>query len=226
MAPVRNNNKAIVLLSGGLDSATCLYQAKKDNSEVAAISFDYSQKHKIELKAAKKLAKINGIPHYIQKLDPAVFQGSALTDSKIRVPKSGVRKNTIPVTYVPGRNTLFLAFASSLCEGMGFNRIYIGVNALDYSGYPDCRPDFIKSMQKTIDLGTKRGIENKNPVKIITPLIKLSKKEIILLGHNLGVPFHFTHSCYDPVGDKPCGRCDSCLLRKKGFQEAGIADSV
>ena len=216
-------NRAVVLLSGGLDSATCLYLALKENSEVCALSFDYSQRHKIEISYAKKLAKKNKIKHFIQKLDPEMLSGSALTDKKIKVPKSGVSANKIPVTYVPGRNTLFLAFATSLAEGLGFNRIYIGVNALDYSGYPDCRPDFIKSFQTTINLGTKRGLENKDPIKIITPLINLSKKEIIEMGVTLSVPFNETISCYDPHNGKPCGKCDSCRLRTKGFKEAEIS---
>ena len=218
-------NRAIVLFSGGLDSTTCLYIAKNENTEIIALSFDYSQKHKIELLHAKKITRLNRTRHLIQKIDPEFFHGSSLTEKEMPVSKTGVKKNKIPATYVPGRNTLFLAFATSLAEGMGFNRIYIGVNALDYSGYPDCRPGFIQAFQKTIDLGTKRGIENKNPVQIMTPLIQLSKKEIILLGNSYGVPFSMTMSCYDPKNGKPCGKCDSCRLREKGFREAKIPET-
>lgn len=216
-------SKAIVLLSGGLDSTTCLYKAMTENKEVIALSFDYSQRHKIELYCAKKIAKRNKIHHIIQKINPGLLIGSALIDKAIAVPKHGFPKKGIPVTYVPGRNLLFLSFAASIGEGLGFNRIYIGVNALDYSGYPDCRPEFIQSFQKTLNLGTKQGIENKNPIKIETPLIKMSKKEIILLGKKLEVPFAMTTSCYDPIGKKPCGKCESCLLRSRGFEEAGIS---
>ncbi|EMK00517.1 7-cyano-7-deazaguanine synthase QueC [Leptospira sp. WS58.C1] len=215
--------KAVVLFSGGLDSTTCLFQAIQDGYSPIALSFDYNQKHKQELKSAKKIAKLLDIPHLIQKLNPEFFQGSSLTEKKIKVPKNSLGHSEIPNTYVPGRNILFLSFGVSLAEGIGAKRLYIGVNALDYSGYPDCRPEFIKVYSDAIRLGTKTGAEG-HPLEICTPLQFLDKKEIVLLGSKLGVPFAMTHSCYDPVGGKPCGKCDSCLLRKKGFQEAGVPE--
>jgi len=233
-----NSKGAVVLLSGGLDSTTCLYYAAKEYGypktkkiPLVALSFDYSQKHKIELTKSKKISKLLGIPHFIQKLDPGFFLGSSLTEKKLKVRKqtsvSRIEEDkTIPNTYVPGRNILFLSFALSLAEGHGFDSIYIGVNALDYSGYPDCRPDFIDAYQNMANLGTKKGVTSgkENGIQIKTPLISLNKKEIVELGISLGTPFHLTHSCYDPVRGKPCGKCDSCLLRAKGFKEAGIID--
>lgn len=228
---------AVVLLSGGLDSTTCLYIAAKDYGypknkklPLLALSFDYSQKHKIELIKSKKIAKLLGIKHVTQKLDPGFFLGSSLTEKKIKVRKnaknllSGEEKE-IPNTYVPGRNILFLSFALSLAEGHGFDSIYIGVNALDYSGYPDCRPEFIESFQKMANLGTKKGVsEDGDSIQIKTPLLQLNKKEIIELGIKVDAPLQLTHSCYDPIKGKPCGKCDSCILRAKGFLEAGLLD--
>ncbi|MCZ8341442.1 MAG: 7-cyano-7-deazaguanine synthase QueC [Leptospira sp.] len=232
---------AVVLLSGGLDSTTCLYIAARDlgypiqkKIPIIALSFDYSQKHKIELTKSKKIAKELGISHFIQKLDPNFFLGSSLTEKKIRVPKNKIKIQDllptnkdleIPNTYVPGRNILFLSFALSLAEGHGYDSIYIGVNALDYSGYPDCRPEFIDAFQKMANLGTKKGIlGGKDSIQIRTPLLNLNKKEIIQKGIEVGAPLHLTHSCYDPIQGKPCGKCDSCILRKKGFLEVGIED--
>ncbi|MDL5246699.1 7-cyano-7-deazaguanine synthase QueC [Leptospira weilii] len=222
--PSKNkNNKAVVLLSGGLDSTTCLYQALADGKQIQALSFDYGQRHRIELSYAKKITRKLGIPHTIQKLKPELFLGSSLTQKSIQVPKNSLGKEEIPNTYVPGRNILFLSFAVSLAEGTGSNSIYIGVNAMDYSGYPDCRPEFIKMFEMAIQLGTKKGSQG-SPIKIVTPLQNLSKKEIVLLGQKLKVPFHLTFSCYDPKGGKACGKCDACLLRKKGFQETGVSE--
>ncbi len=227
---------AVVLLSGGLDSTTCLYLAAKDfgypdkkNLPIIALSFNYSQKHKIELLKSKKIARLLGIKHLIQKLDPNFFLGSSLTDKKIKVRKNlsseAIKDDKdIPNTYVPGRNILFLSFALSLAEGHNYDSIYIGVNALDYSGYPDCRPEFIQSFQKMANLGTKVGVGGNSNIKIKTPLLKLNKKEIILLGKKVGAPLHLTHSCYDPIKGRVCGKCDSCLLRAKGFSEAGLTD--
>ncbi|TGN20451.1 7-cyano-7-deazaguanine synthase QueC [Leptospira idonii] len=229
---------AVVLLSGGLDSTTCLYLAARDYGypknkklPLLALSFDYSQKHKIEIQKSKKIAKLLGIKHLVQKLDPQFFLGSSLTEKKIKVRKnakslfSGEDKE-IPNTYVPGRNILFLSFALSLAEGHGYDSIYIGVNALDYSGYPDCRPEFIESFQKMANLGTKKGVTGQgDSIRIKTPLLHLNKKEIVLAGLEVGVPFHLTHSCYDPVRGKACGKCDSCILRAKGFAEAGVIDT-
>ncbi|EMN25030.1 queuosine biosynthesis protein QueC [Leptospira kirschneri serovar Sokoine str. RM1] len=218
-----SNNKAVVLLSGGLDSTTCLYQAIADGKEIQALSFDYGQRHKIELSYAKKVTHKLGIPHTIQKLKPELFLGSSLTQKSLQVPKNSLRKEEIPNTYVPGRNILFLSFAVSLAEGTGSDSIYIGVNSMDYSGYPDCRPEFIKMFEMAIQLGTKKGSQGPS-IKILTPLQNLSKKEIVLLGKQLKVPFHLTFSCYDPKNRKACGKCDACLLRKKGFQETGVSE--
>ncbi|EMO47091.1 7-cyano-7-deazaguanine synthase QueC [Leptospira santarosai] len=215
------NDKAVVLLSGGLDSTTCLYQAIEDGKKIRALSFDYGQKHKIELSYAKKITRQLGIPHTIQKLKPELFLGSSLTQKSLRVPKNSLGKEKIPNTYVPGRNILFLSFAVCLAEGTGSSSVYIGVNAMDYSGYPDCRPEFIKMYETAIQLGTKKGSQG-SPIKIVTPLQNLSKKEIVLLGNRLKVPFHLTFSCYDPKKGKACRKCDACLLRKKGFQETGV----
>ncbi|PJZ66648.1 7-cyano-7-deazaguanine synthase QueC [Leptospira wolffii] len=223
---VRNSSalpKAVVLFSGGLDSTTCLYQCIEDGYSPTALSFDYNQRHKEELKSAKKIAKLLQVPHMIQKLQPEFFLGSSLTERRIKVPKNALGDKKIPNTYVPGRNILFLSFGVSLAEGIGADRLYIGVNALDYSGYPDCRPEFIRAYAEAVRLGTKMGAEGR-PLEIQTPLQHLDKKEIVLLGSKLGVPFSLTHSCYDPIQGKPCGKCDSCLLRKKGFQEAGIPE--
>lgn len=220
---MHKDKSALVLLSGGLDSATCLYLAKKENKKVFAISFDYSQRHKVELNKAKALTLITKVKHQIIKLNPVIFQNSSLVDKSKKVPGNFSSREKIPNTYVPGRNILFLSFAASYAESFGIDKIYIGVNALDYSGYPDCRPEFIESYQKMIRLGMKSGDENR-AIKIITPLANMTKKEIVILAHSLKVPFGLTHSCYDPKKNKPCGICDSCLLRKKGFSEAGIKD--
>ncbi|PJZ46198.1 7-cyano-7-deazaguanine synthase QueC [Leptospira brenneri] len=236
-SPKSNSKGAVVLLSGGLDSTTCLYIAARDYGypknkklPLLALSFDYSQKHKIELIKSKKIAKLLGIKHVTQKLDPGFFLGSSLTEKKIKVRKNAKfllsgKEEEIPNTYVPGRNILFLSFALSLAEGHGYDSIYIGVNALDYSGYPDCRPEFIESFQKMANLGTKKGVSGKgDSIQIKTPLLHLGKKEIIELGIQVDAPLHLTHSCYDPIKGKPCGKCDSCILRAKGFLEAGLLD--
>ncbi|GBF51172.1 PP-loop superfamily ATPase [Leptospira ryugenii] len=233
---MKDTNGAVVLLSGGLDSTTCLYLAahdfgypKQKKLPILALSFLYSQKHKIEIAKSKLIAEKLGVKHLVQKLDPEFFLGSSLTEERLKVRKN-VQLNQlqkdkeIPNTYVPGRNTLFLSFALSLAEGHGYDSIYIGVNALDYSGYPDCRPEFIQAFQTVADLGTKTGVSGRKKIQIKTPLLKLNKKEIVLLANRYHVPFELTHSCYDPVKGKPCGKCDSCLLRKKGFEEAGILD--
>ena len=217
-------NKAVILLSGGLDSATTLAYAKSKGFDCYALSFDYGQRHKFELKAARKVAKALGAArHEVIKIDLSRFGGSALT-ADIPVPKSRSHKQIgtgIPVTYVPARNTVFLSLALAWAEALGARDIFIGVNALDYSGYPDCRPEFIRAFQRTANLATKAGVEGAK-FKIHAPLIKMTKAEIIRLGRKLGVDYSLTHSCYDPKPDgTPCGRCDSCLLRKKGFEEAG-----
>ena len=216
--------KAVVLLSGGLDSATVLAIAKHERRDCIALSFAYGQRHEIELTAAQKVAKAMGvIEHVVYPIDLRVFGGSALTGD-IAVPKDSVGAPGIPVTYVPARNTIFLAIALALAESRAADEIWIGVNAVDYSGYPDCRPQFIEAFQNVILWGTKSGIEHGRP-RLVTPLINLTKAQIIRRGAELGVDYSLTHSCYDPGADgRACGRCDSCLLRRKGFEEAGVPD--
>jgi 7-cyano-7-deazaguanine synthase len=220
--------KAVCLLSGGLDSATCLAFANRHGYEVYALSFDYGQRHRAEIDAARRVAKaLHAASHRIATIDLRVFGHSALTDD-IDVPKGRdeARMNAdIPVTYVPARNTIFLSFALAWAEVLEASDIFIGVNALDYSGYPDCRPEFIAAFERMANLATKAGVENRTHIKIHTPLIQLSKAEIVRMGMDLDVPFGLTHSCYDPDKDgRACGDCDSCVLRAKGFREAGIPD--
>ena len=220
--------KAVCLLSGGLDSATCLALARHEGYACYALSFDYGQRHRVELEAARRVAECLGAErHTVAQIGLGAFGGSALT-ADIAVPKArslAAMSHGIPITYVPARNTIFLSFALAWCEVLESSDIFIGVNALDYSGYPDCRPEFIEAYQRMANLATKAGVEGRTKVCIHTPLIRLSKAEIVRLGAELGVPFGLTHSCYDPGPDgQPCGECDSCLLRRKGFQEAGIED--
>ena len=211
--------KAVILLSGGLDSATCLAIAKSQGYECFTLGFDYGQRHRHELECAKKLSPNHKI------VTIGNFGGSALVDSDIAVPKNGVG-NEIPVTYVPARNTIFLSYALAYAEVLWASAIFVGVNALDYSGYPDCRPEYIEAFQKMANLATKAGVEG-NGVKILTPLINLTKAEIIKLGTSLGVDYSLTSSCYDPALDgTACGTCDSCRLRLKGFSEANLNDLV
>ena len=221
--------RAVCLLSGGLDSATCLAWAKKAGFACYALSFDYGQRHRIELESAARLAKALGaVEHRTANIDLRAFGGSALT-ANIDVPKNRATEHMgddIPITYVPARNTIFLSFALAWAEVLGASDIVIGVNAVDYSGYPDCRPEFIAAYEKMANLATRAGVENKLRLKIHTPLIELSKAGIIRLGQSLHVDFALTSSCYDPVANKPCGRCDSCILRQKGFEEAGLRDPL
>jgi 7-cyano-7-deazaguanine synthase len=219
--------KAVILLSGGLDSAVTAAIARADGFACHALSFDYGQRHRFELNAARKVAASLGvIEHRIVTIDLRAFGGSALTDD-IDVPKhdaAGQIDEGIPITYVPARNTIFLSFALGYAEVIGATDIFIGVNAVDYSGYPDCRPAFIEAFQQTANLATKMGVEGQ-PITIRSPLLKLSKAQIIRRGLELGVDFSLTHSCYDPADDgTPCGRCDSCLLRAAGFREAGVEE--
>ena len=220
--------KAVVLLSGGLDSSTVLYQAKADGCECYAISFDYQQRHRRELEAAKAIASDAGVAkHQLVSFDLRAWGGSALTDDKIDLPHErsiSEMAQTIPVTYVPARNTIFLSFALGYAETLDAERIYIGVNALDYSGYPDCRPDYIQAMQEVFRLGTKQGRE-RIAIAIFAPLIDLKKTEIVQLGNNLGVPWEKTWSCY-AGGDRACGVCDSCHLRLAAFAELGLQDPL
>ncbi|MDP2228038.1 MAG: 7-cyano-7-deazaguanine synthase QueC [Moraxellaceae bacterium] len=215
--------KAIVLLSGGLDSATCLAMAREQGFEAIALSFDYGQRHNAELAASRRVAAAFGVrDHRVLRLDLGSMGGSALTDTSIAVPTE--EADGIPVTYVPARNTVFLSFALGLAEVMQADAIFIGVNAVDYSGYPDCRPEFISAFETLANLATKVGVEGAT-MRIHTPLIHLSKADIIREGIRLGVDYGLTVSCYQADSDgRACGICDSCRLRRKGFEEAGIAD--
>lgn len=222
--------KAVVLLSGGLDSATVLAVARSHGYELYALSFAYGQRHVWELEAAKRVAASIGVAqHRVATIDLRVFGGSALTD-EIAVPKgrdTNEMGHEIPITYVPARNTIFLSFALAWAEVIGSSDIFIGVNALDYSGYPDCRPEFIEAYEKMANLATKAGVEGHQSLKIHTPLIAFSKAQIISKGIDLGVDYALTSSCYDPsLAGVPCGQCDSCLLRQKGFRENGMEDPL
>ena len=223
-----NPKPAVVLLSGGLDSATCLAICKQRGFVPFAISFRYGQRHAIELQQASAIAKNAGVAkHVIINIDMGTIGGSALTDTNILVPKHELASEIgtgIPLTYVPARNTIFLSYALGWAEVLGALDVFIGVNALDYSGYPDCRPEFIAAFEAMANLATKSGIEG-NPIKIHTPLIDLTKAEIIQLGLSLGVDYSQTFSCYDP-DDRgvACGHCDSCLLRKRGFDQNNMRD--
>jgi 7-cyano-7-deazaguanine synthase len=217
---------AVVLYSGGLDSTTCLAMARDNGFTPYAISFSYGQRHSYELEVAKANAKRMGAKeHLIVDFDLRLMGGSALT-ADIDVPKGGV-ENDIPVTYVPARNTIFLSFSLGWAEVLGAFDIFIGVNALDYSGYPDCRPEYISAYETMANLATKAGVENTGHFKIHTPLISMTKAEIITAGVALGVDYGLTHSCYDPSpAGLSCGQCDSCRLRLKGFREAGLTDPL
>jgi 7-cyano-7-deazaguanine synthase len=219
--------KAVVLLSGGLDSATVLAMARAQGFACHALSFRYGQRHRVELAAARRVARALGaVEHKIVRIDLRAFGGSALT-ADIPVPKNRTLKEMargIPITYVPARNTIFLAFALAWAEVLGARDIFIGVNALDFSGYPDCRPAFLRAFQRLADRATRIGAEG-GRFKIHAPLIQMNKAAIIRTGHALGVDYSLTISCYDPGPDgRPCGRCDACLLRAKGFREAGLVD--
>jgi len=229
MTAITPNHSAVVLLSGGLDSVTCLAIAKEAGFVCHAISFRYGQRHQYELERATRLASHHGVAsHRIVEIDLAQFGGSALTDVNLVVPKSETVEEigtAIPITYVPARNTVFLALALAFAEVVGSRDIFIGVNALDYSGYPDCRPEFIAAFQAMANLATRASMEDDRPLSIHTPLIAMTKAEIIARGLSLGVDYSMTLSCYDPgPGGKPCGHCDACLLRQKGFREQGLAD--
>ena len=216
---------AVVLLSGGLDSATVAAIAQRDGFDVFAMSFRYGQRHAVELDAAARVAADLGVrEHRIVDIDLRAFGGSALTDD-IDVPKDGVDTSTIPVTYVPARNTIFLSFALAWAEVLGVSDIFIGVNALDYSGYPDCRPEYLAAYQAMARLATRAGVEGTAPTRIHAPLVDLTKAEIIRRGVDLGVDYSTTLSCYDPTAEgAACAECDACRLRAKGFAEAGVVD--
>ena len=220
--------KAVCLLSGGLDSSTCLALARREGYACYALSFDYGQRHRIELEAAARVAASMGVErHLVARIGLDVFGGSALTDH-IAVPKERSLEEMgrgIPVTYVPARNTIFLSFALAWAEVLDASDIFIGVNALDYSGYPDCRPEYLEAYREMANLATRAGVEGRTHLTIHAPLMHLNKAQIVKLARELGVDFSLTHSCYDPgPGGRPCGQCDACLLRRKGFEEAGIED--
>ena len=226
MTPTKK--KAVVLLSGGLDSSTVLAFAKKEGFEPHALTFRYGQRHEAEIEASKRIATAMGVTeHVIAQIDLRVFGGSALT-SDVAVPKDrpiAEMSHGIPITYVPARNTIFLSFALAWAEVLGASDIFIGVNALDYSGYPDCRPEYIEAYQRMANLATKAGVEGRQTLIIHTPLLQLTKAQIIQMGLGLGVDYGQTITCYDPTSDgRSCGRCDACALRLKGFAQNGIAD--
>jgi 7-cyano-7-deazaguanine synthase len=220
--------RAVVLLSGGLDSATVLAMARADGFACHALSFRYGQRHVVELDAAARVARALGaIEHRVATVDLGWIGGSALTAPDLEVPKdralADMGAGDIPITYVPARNALFLCHALAWAEVLGARDLYAGMNVLDYSGYPDCRPEFLAAFEAMANLGTKAGAEG-GTWRVRAPLIAMNKAEIIRAGLALGVDYALTHSCYDPAGDRACGRCDSCLLRKRGFADAGVAD--
>jgi 7-cyano-7-deazaguanine synthase len=222
--------KAVCLLSGGLDSATCLGVARRDGFDCYALSFDYGQRHAVELDAAARVAAFfHAAEHRFAKIDLRIFGASALT-ADLSVPKHDSVDQIgegIPVTYVPARNTIFLSFAMAWAEVLESSDVFIGVNAIDYSGYPDCRPEFIAAFEQMANLATKAGVEGRTHLRVHTPLAHLNKAGIVRLGAEVGLDFALTHSCYDPEeGGRSCGKCDSCLLRRKGFSEAGIPDPL
>jgi len=223
--------KAVVLLSGGLDSATTLAVARSEGFQCYALTFAYGQRHKREIEAAKKVAEFLGVTeHRIIEIDLGAFGGSALTDGTIDVPKDRIDMDSsvrIPITYVPARNTIFLSYALAWAEVLGAFDIFIGVNSTDYSGYPDCRAEFIAAFENTANLATAAAVEGKGRCIIHTPIIEMTKAQIITTGTKLGVDYSLTHSCYDPDEQgRSCGRCDSCRLRLKGFAETGIKDPI
>jgi 7-cyano-7-deazaguanine synthase len=220
--------KAVVLLSGGLDSTTVIALAQSEGYEIYALTFRYGQRHEVEIEAARRIAALYGVAdHVVAQIDLRAFGGSALTDA-IPVPKGRALEEMnegIPVTYVPARNTIFLSFALAWAEVLKASDIFIGVNALDYSGYPDCRPDYIEAFQRMADLATKAGVEGKQKLIIHTPLINLTKAQIVKKGIELGVDYSLTVTCYDPTDEgAACGQCDACRLRLKGFAENGMSD--
>jgi 7-cyano-7-deazaguanine synthase len=219
--------RAVVLLSGGLDSSTCLAVARAEGREVHALSVDYGQRHRGELARARRIARELGAKgHRVVKVDLSIFGGSALTDRAIAVPKGRAPSRMareVPVTYVPARNTVLLALALAYAETIGAEEVFVGVNALDYSGYPDCRPEYLRAFERMARLATKAGVSGR-PLRVRAPLVRLTKARIVKLGTRLGVPFRMTQSCYDPVRGRACGRCDACVLRRKGFLEARVED--
>jgi 7-cyano-7-deazaguanine synthase len=226
MKPI--SRRAVILASGGLDSTVTAAIAKQDGCELFFLTLAYGQRHAVEVERARQVADVLGVAdHLVMNLDLRAIGGSALT-GQAAVPKdreSNQRSRAIPVTYVPGRNLIFLSIATAHAEVVGAPLIYFGANVLDYSGYPDCRPEFIHAFEAAVKEGTKAGTEG-NPLHVKAPLLMLTKAEIIQRGIELHVPFHLTHSCYDPMGEKACGRCDSCTIRREGFAKAGVVDPI
>jgi 7-cyano-7-deazaguanine synthase len=222
------SKKAVILLSGGLDSATTLAIAKKEGFDCYALTFRYGQRHSYEIECSQRIAEaMEAIETRIADIDLSAFGGSALTDPHLDVPKDRQDlEHDIPITYVPARNTIFLSYALAWAEVLGAWDIFIGVNAMDYSGYPDCRPEYIEAFQTMANLATAAAVEGKGRCRIHTPIIKMTKAEIIITGTEIGVDYGLTHSCYDPKQGRSCGHCDSCQLRLKGFKEAGLVDPV
>ena len=219
-----NTPLSVVLVSGGLDSMVSAALAREAGHRLLALSIDYNQRHLVELAAARRIAAALGAErHVVLPLDLSAFGGSALTDASIAVPKDGVVEDVIPVTYVPARNTIFLSLALGWAEAAGARDLWIGVNALDYSGYPDCRPEFIAGFERLAELATRAGVEG-DPFRIHAPLQNMTKADIAREAARLGIDAGMSWSCYDPVGDLHCGRCDSCRLRARGFVEAGLPD--
>ncbi len=222
------SHRAVVLASGGLDSTVTAAIAKQDGCDLFFLTMAYGQRHAVEVERARQVAAALGVAnHVVMNLDLRAIGGSALT-GPTAVPKdrsSHERRRRIPVTYVPGRNLIFLSIAAAHAEVVGASLIYFGANVLDYSGYPDCRPDFIRAFEAAVKEGTRAGMEG-NPLHVKAPLLMLTKADIIRQGIELHVPFHLTHSCYDPVGDLACGRCDSCVIRREGFTKAGVVDPI
>lgn len=222
---VRRTNGSVVLLSGGMDSATCLALAARDHPPVRALTLVYGQRHDREVRAARRLARRFGVArHTVLELPIGPLLSSALTDRSRRLPKAGRRRNRIPSTYVPARNTILLSVALGYAESVGAGSIYYGANAVDYSGYPDCRPEYVRAFAHLARLATREGVEGR-PIRVRAPLIRRSKAEIVRLGDRLGVPWALTWSCY-AGGSRPCGRCDACRLRARGFREAGRPDPL
>lgn len=224
----RTSERAIVLASGGLDSTVAAAVARRDGYALVLLTIDYQQRHAVEVQCAKQVATVLGAErHIVMNVDLRAIGGSALTDS-LPVPKDrseSERSQEVPNTYVPGRNLILLSLAAAQAEVLGASAIYFGANVVDYSGYPDCRPEFIKAVEVALRVGTKAGMTRRQ-IEIRAPLLRLSKAEIIRLGLALNAPLHLTHSCYDPVGPVACGHCDSCLIRRRGFAEAGVVDPI
>lgn len=223
---ISDQKRAVVLASGGLDSTVTAAIAREDGCALYFLTIDYGQRHAIEIDRARRIAAAMGVAHHLVCfLDLRAIGGSALT-ADIEVPKDRAdqaRSRGIPITYVPGRNLIFLSLAAAHAEVVGADCIYFGANVLDYSGYPDCRPEFIRAFEAAVKVGTKAGVEGKG-LRVLAPLLQQTKAEIIRRGAQLNVPFHLTHSCYDPIGELACGRCDSCVIRREGFAKAGVVD--